>query len=152
MNLEVDIATFAIGATSADQLPSLAARWKAEGFRSPALESLATAHNLSAVEVRDLFFGAVGELGRSVPSLNQAGMLLARHFAAEVLKGALTPYEGAKRIWTDVYLRLPGLKQLGPFVGLASAYEDDRERADSYSRQIWQQCESLVHGNRPRAA
>lgn len=152
MSVEVDIAAYAVGRIPADQLPSLAVRWIEQGYGSPALLRLGAAQNLSSPEVRDLFFRAVGELGYAMPSLNSAGMILARHIAEEVLSRSLTPYEGAKRIWTDIYLRLPGLKQLGPFVGLASAYEEDLDRADSYSRQIWQQCETLVNGSRTHAA
>lgn len=148
MSVESDIAAFAIGQIAADELPSLAAQWVKSGYNSASLERLATAHNLSTPEVRDLFFAAVNELGYSVPSLNNAGMILARHIAGEVLSHALTPYDGAKRIWTQIYLRLPSLKQLGPFVGLAAAYEDDMERAESYSRQILRHCEILVSASR----
>lgn len=152
MSLDVEIAAYAIGRTPTDQLPSLASRWVREGRCSPALDRLASAHNMDSPEVRDLFYAALNELGLVVPTVNQAGMILARHIAGEVLNSTLTPYEGAKRIWTEIYLRLPGLKQLGPFVGLASAYEDDQERAETYSRQIWQHCEQLVNGSRSHAA
>jgi len=105
---------------------------------------LAGASEHDTEEAHRLFAKVLGELGLPVPPAPEAGLTLARDIAREVLSGAVAPYEGAKRIWDHVYTRLPELKQLKPFVGLASEYEDDAEHRDDYSRRIIEKCESLI--------
>ena len=49
----------------------------------------------------------------------------AQRHAEEILSGAVTPYEGARRIWKDCQRKLEdGDHRLDPFVYWASEYED----------------------------
>ena len=75
---------------------------------------------------------------------SEAGFTIARNIAQEVLRGTIAPYEGAKQIWHEVYTRIPELKELKLFVGLASEYEDDPKHREDYQRQIVEECEKLV--------
>src|SRR4051794_1460798 len=62
--------------------------------------------------------------GRNRPTATEAGMLLAREIAAAICRGELSPYEGAKRIWTSLTLNNTDLRDaLTDFVGLASEWE-----------------------------
>jgi hypothetical protein len=55
----------------------------------------------------------------------------AQRYAADIVSGTVSPYDGARRIWKACQLRLPkGDHRLDPFVYWASEYEDtsDDER------------------------
>src|SRR5204863_1416544 len=82
------------------------------------------------------------EVGISIPSPVAAGLAVARFIAEEVVDKKITPYVGAKQIWSEIYSRFPELIQLRPFVGLASEYEDDEQHRESYSQHIVEECEA----------
>ena len=144
MNIDTILAKHALGLMPVGELTSIAVDAIQAGYDSPSLRQLAGTNEHDTEEVHRLFAKAILELGLRVPPAAEAGLTLAQAIAKEVLAGVVTPYEGAKRIWDQVYTRLPELKQLKPFVGLASEYEDDIEHRDDYSRQIFQKCESLA--------
>jgi hypothetical protein len=144
MNIDTILARHVLGLLSVDELPGIALDAIQAGYDSPSLRQLAGTSEHESEEAHRLFTRTIRELELPVPPAPQAGLMLARDTAREVLSGAITPYEGAKLIWDKVYTRLPELKQLTPFVGLASEYEDDPDHRDEYSRRIIEKCESLV--------
>ena len=144
MNIDTILARHVLGLLPVDELPGMALDAMQAGYDSPGLRQLAGISKHEGDEAHRLFAKTIRELGLPVPTAPEAGLTLARNTAREVLSGAITPYEGAKRIWDQVYTRLPELKQLRPFVGFASEYEDDIEHRDDYSRRIVEKCESLI--------
>ncbi len=144
MNIDTILARHSLGLLPVEELPDLALNAIQAGYDSPSLRQLAGASAHDTEEAHRLFAKALHELGLPVPPAPEAGLTLARDVARRVLSGAIAPYEGAKRIWDHVYTRFPDLKQLKPFVGLASEYEDDAEHREDYSRRIIEKCKSLI--------
>lgn len=144
MELNKIIARYVLGLLPVDELPTIALDAIQAGYDSPSLRQLAGTGENDTEESHGLFAKAIRELKLPVPTPAEAGLTLARNIASEVLSGAIVPYEGAKRIWDQVYTRLPELKQLRPFVGLASEYEDDIAHRDEYARRIVEKCEILT--------
>lgn len=144
MNIDTILAKHVLDLLHVEELPGFALDAIQAGYDSPSLRQLAGTSEHDTEEAHKLFAKALSELGLPAPPAPKAGLTLARDIAKEVLSGAIPPYEGAKRIWDHVYTRLPELKQLRPFVGLASEYEDDAEHRDDYSRQIIEKCKSLI--------
>lgn len=53
----------------------------------------------------------------------------AKRYADEIIRGVVTPYEGAHRIWMECQLKLAtGDHRLDPFVYWASEYEETSEK------------------------
>jgi hypothetical protein len=49
----------------------------------------------------------------------------AQQYAAEIVSGAVSPYDGGRRIWKECHLKLQrGDHRLDPFVYWADEYED----------------------------
>lgn len=144
MELSKMVNNYVFGTLLIDDLPALAVQALEDGHDSPSLRQLAGADCSDHQEIRKLFLRTLGELKLALPSPRDAGLSLARSIADEVLKETIVPYEGAKRIWHDVYTRFPELVELKYFVGLASEYEDDEKHRDSYSNQIIEECKTLL--------
>lgn len=140
-----NISDYVFGLSSSDALPSIGLQLLEEGYDSPSLRQLAGYSASDAGECRELFTKTLIELGIILPSLSEAGLSVARGIAAEVLQETITPYIGAKRIWSRVYNRLPDLEQLRPFVGLASEHEDDVHHREEYARDIINECHKLLN-------
>jgi len=138
------LARHVLGFLAVEELPRIALDAILAGYDSPSLRQLAGTSEHDKEEANRLFAKSIRELGFQVPPASEAGLTLARNTAREVLSGAITPYDGAKLIWDRVYTRLPELKQLRLFVGLASEYEDDIKHRGEYDRQIIEECRSLV--------
>ena len=135
---------YALGAMLAEELPTAAADALGAGYDSPALCQLAGAHGADAESIRKLFRKSLGELGIPVPPPSQAGSAMARRVAGAIASGAVIPYDGARRIWWEIYARFPQLKELRPFVALASDYEDDEADRANYSRMIVEESKKLL--------
>ena len=133
MGVQEAIRLFVLGQLLADDLPGVA--WQAldEGYDSPALRQLAGAMGCDVQENRAIFLKALDELELTLPEPTEAALAFAKAFASEILAGTISPYEGAKRIWLDVYNRFPEMTELRVFVGLASEFEDDPGHKDSVS-------------------
>jgi hypothetical protein len=144
MNTDTLLAKHVLGLLPVEALPGMALDAIQAGYDSPSLRQLAGASEHDTEEAHRLFGKAIQELGLPIPQAPEAGLTLARDIAREVVSGAIAPYEGAKRIWNQIYTRLPELKQLKPFVGLASEYEDDLDHRDDYSRRIIEKAQSLI--------
>jgi hypothetical protein len=86
-------------------------------------------------------------MGDPVTTDTQAGLLVAKRLARDVVDGALEPSVGARRIWWDVVRRVPELGgQLGSFVGLASEWEDSPNDRGDYELDIVDACRRLLAG------
>ena len=144
MELQKTVNMYVLGQLLADDLPTAAVQALEDGFDSPALCQLAGGGGGDSQETRALFLKALDELKVPVPSPREAALSYAREVAGDVLNGAIAPYEGARKIWGEVYTRFPELKELTLFVGLASEYEDDEKHRDSYARQIVEECKALL--------
>lgn len=144
MNTDTLLAKYVLGLLPVEALPGMALDAIQAGYDSPSLRQLAGANEHDTEEAHRLFGKAIQELGLPIPQAPEAGLTLARDIARLVVSGAIAPYEGAKRIWNQIYTRLSELKQLKPFVGLASEYEDDLDHRDDYSRQIIEEAKSLI--------
>jgi len=144
VNLSRIAANYILGNLLTEDLPTLAIEALQAGYDSPSLRQLAASEGSQSDEIRKLFSKALEELKINAPSLTEAGLMLAQDIAKDIVMGRIAPYEGAKRIWWDVFTRFPQLTQLTPFVGLASEYEDDEQHRGEYSRQIMEESRKLL--------
>lgn len=89
--------------------------------------------------MQPIFEKVLVELGITLPSRAEAGLLVAREHAAAILAGTVTPYEGARRIWREIQLEVEDLgHKLDPFVYWASEWGD----ADDLARREF--CETAI--------
>jgi len=116
------------------------------GFDTPSLWQLAGLENPDAETVKRLFSKIFDELGIPLPSPPEAGRSMARRIAQDVINNTITPYEGAKRVWQDIYTRFPELDELRGLVGFASEYEDDINHQEEYSLLILNEFKSIAGG------
>jgi hypothetical protein len=142
--LEFAIAQFVLGDMLTEDLPLLGQQLLCDNFDSPSLRQLAASSGDDSEAIVRRFTGAMDELGMAVPPPSGAGLVVARSIAEHILAGQITPYDGARRIWSKVYTRFPQLKELLPFVGLASEYEDDEKHRAYYVTRIVECARELV--------
>jgi len=77
------------------------------------------------------------ELGRSpITDREASAKRLAEKFCEQIVAGTIPPYDGAKVIWLTSYYELRQAKELLPFVGLASEWEDHPELRRKYDKEI----------------
>lgn len=133
-----------VGEQAPEELPDLAAEALARGLDSQSLRMLAGAPKDAYDDNRSLFIAAMNELGVDVPLPDAATRELVCYWAAEIVAGALSPYDGARRIWLRGWERLGRPDDLTVFVGLASEWEDDPERRDAYERDILAAAHDLI--------
>jgi hypothetical protein len=90
------------------------------------------------------------ELGISI-NRSSAGLVLATHYARQIISGSVTPYDGARNIWWNVANRFMQEKeiwnQLRIFVGLASEYEDYPPGRPEFEKQIRDEAKNLIDRN-----
>ena len=145
MNLNLLAAKYRLGLIAVSDLPQIGVNALASGFDTPSLCQLAGDSGSDSDESRRLFEKSLSELGIPVPTPDEAGMSVSKSIALEVVSGELGPYEGARRIWSRIYIHNPHLKALTVFVGLASEFEDHPENGDAYLAEIEKQCRMLVN-------
>ena len=136
--MQLAVAKWVLGLLSSEELPKIATYALDTGMDTPALRQLAGELRPVMADVGPIFNKALGELGSTLPSKPEAGLMVAREHAAEILEGTISPSEGARRIWRD-QLEVPDLKpQRDPFVYWASEWED----ADDPGRRAY--CENAI--------
>jgi len=135
---------YALGEMLVDDLPCVADTAIESGYEAEALYELAGARGRDPEELRCMLQRALDELDIKMPTPAQAALSNARSIAAAILAGDVSPYEGARQIWADVYTRFPELKQLRVFVGCASEYEDNETHRDEYSRRIVEESTNVL--------
>jgi hypothetical protein len=128
----------------AEDLPEIAVQALVRGIDSPALRELAGLSRDDVRSARDLFITAMAELGVQMPSPEAGARERVRFWAAEMLVGTLTPYEGSRLIWWNGWEPLERPDDLTPFVGLASEWEDDPEHRTEYEHDMLAEARSLL--------
>jgi hypothetical protein len=132
------------------ELPDLAATALEVGFDSPSLRALAAESHPTWADCDSLFRQILRELGISI-NRSSAGLVLATHYARQIVFGSMTPYDGARNIWWNVANRVMQEKeiwnQLRIFVGLASEYEDYPPGRPEFERQIRDEAKRLIERN-----
>lgn len=127
-------------------------RWATEQFRyepsSPALVALASlpdSRSTRAAEIDRLLVDFLSELGEPPLTLRGAGLTVAKRIAREIVDGIIEPGLGARKIWWDVYERVPELEErLRGFVGLASEWEDSPKHRAEYEDDIVDEARELL--------
>jgi len=145
MNFQEAIGAFVLGKLNTENLPTVAAEAVRSNYDSPSLWELADSEGADPDHIRKLLFRALDELGIQAPSVETAAITAAKEIARDVVEGTITPYQGAKRIWSDLYTRYPTLQKLAPFVGFASEYEDDEAHRGEYDQMIVDECKLLLN-------
>lgn len=104
-----------------------------------------------------LLAAAADEIGVRPVSVAEAHWSLACEASAEILRGAVTPYEGARRISADHWEPLGHPDELAGFVSEASEWEDhvlttplrDPGLRDEIERRIRGVALALLDSHRP---
>lgn len=124
-NLKIIASRLELGLFSPEDLPNAAADALENGLDSQALRILAALTPSEAGDAAAMFARALTELNIPRPDTRDAVMCLARDIARAVLRGILTPYEGANQI-SDLSLHLENGSShaLDPFVYASSEWED----------------------------
>ncbi len=143
MDLNVAAAWLALGKLKSEDAIAAASSALDRGVYSESLGLLLYEEAVWS-EVGPLFTRALGELGIAVPTREQALLTLARQYARRIVSGAVTPYEGAARIWWDIANEPGADKSLLTFVGLASEWEDDKAHRAQYEADIMDEARQLL--------
>jgi hypothetical protein len=131
-------AKWVLGLIPSEALPRIATDALEAGLDSPPLRQLAGELHPTLAEAGPLFEEILDQVGVGIPDRSQAGLILAKAYAAHITDGTLSPYEGARQIWR-IQLDVEGLMfDLGSFVYWASEWQD----ADSQPRR--QLCEAAI--------
>jgi hypothetical protein len=140
MSLKQAIAFWKLGLLSSEQLPAIAAEALEVGFDCPSLRVLAGETDHIASTVDPLFSRAIDELRIPIPDHRSAAKVVAARYAAGILDGTWSPYEGARKIWWNVAHAFDNDPEiwghLSVFVGLASEWEDDQMHRPEYEKEI----------------
>jgi hypothetical protein len=133
------------------ELPELAMFALEAGLDTPSLRELAGELHPTWADTGPLFERVLLDCGIATSPRLQAGNDLARHYAEQIISGAVTPYEGARHIWHDVAQQLwHNLEAVQPylvFIGLASEWEDDEEHRPDYEQDIRDEAQKLLIRN-----
>lgn len=143
MNLDSINAQWSLGLYPPEKMPILALWALEQGFDGPALRELASLTNPTRSGKGDLIERALRELGKEPLDSVSAGRLLVQLLCNEIVSGKITPYEGARRIWST-YDCCGMPKSLLPFVGYASEWEDDVGHRSHYDKCIVQAANALL--------
>jgi hypothetical protein len=80
---------------------------------------------------------ALDAAGLAMPTPMDAGRTVALAACQRIDDGSVTPYDGARLIWSRVIERVPELRsEFGHFAGLASEWQDDEEHRGDYEADI----------------
>ena len=143
-NIELAHALWQIGKFPVERLPDVAIQALEKGFDGPALRELAGLQKLTERDLGNLFELALKEVGRLPMSKREAGLIVAKNIAQEIINGNIEPYEGARRIWWDIWEQNRELDELKVFVGLASGYEDEPDHRHEYVDDILKEARKLI--------
>ena|ERR1700731_593577 len=143
MNLDSVNAQWSLGLYPPEKMPMLAVWALEQGFDGPALRELAGLTNPTRSCEGALIERALRELGKEPLDSFNAGRVLALLLCDEIVSGKISPYEGARRIWST-YDSCGMPKSLIPFVGYASEWEDDLDHRDHYDKLIVKAANQLL--------
>jgi hypothetical protein len=152
------LAFVALGEARTSDYPAIAEQGLVEGLESVQLAALAgvTARETSPFELQELLERGLLQANRSIPGRAEAGKVMMRYYAAQVVSGALSPREGAARIVqlaTDLTDVLPTREYVGDGLGVARlvglyyshddvAWNDDRAHAE-IDEELLDECRTL---------
>ena len=133
------------------ELPELAMRALETGFASASIRELAGELHPTWADSGPLFERILHDLRIVTPPPPEAAHALARHYAEQILSGAVSPYEGARHIWWRVANYFRDERELWQrysiFVGLASQWEDYEAGRPEFERQICDEAAKLLNRN-----
>lgn len=116
------------------------------------ISSETTNHSANEISIREELIRWLANHGIEIPTLENAAVIKAQDIAKRIVKGELTPYEGARFIWIELsYLEKAG--RLTPFVADASEYEDCSDAEDRFTiiRDIVAEAELLLKEGHDRS-
>jgi hypothetical protein len=144
--LEIDLAQalWCLGQLPPEDIPEIACQALERGFDSPTIRKLAGLHKPVASDIGDLFDRAMIEMGRKPLSKKAAGLLIAKDIAAQIVRGQIDPYQGAREIWWEIWNECERPEELKAFVGLADGYEDEPSHREQYRNDIVAEAKKLL--------
>ncbi|MHC6219220.1 hypothetical protein [Arthrobacter sp. MMS24-S77] len=113
-----------------------AERKVAAGEQEPLILELAALSSAEYDQADDLVTALARSLGCGELSEYRAAMLAAAYVARRLLEGHLEPIEAARRIWRIAAEAPESARELRPFIGLASEWDDDPEARSYYEEEI----------------
>ena len=122
--LAIALARWQLGSIRGDELPEAATAALEAGADSPNLRTLAGLKDPTLDEAVPYLRRAAEELGLPAPTKRAAGFTIARDLCRRIVAGELTPHEGARLIWWQVYNEIDYPDELGVFAGTASQLDD----------------------------
>jgi hypothetical protein len=129
---------WALGRIPSEVLQQIDADLLEAGRDTPSLRRLAGECRPTFGDIGPLFEQILDELGVAIPDKSHAGLVLAKAYAAQIMDGSLSAYDGACQIWR-IEVEVEGLTpELGPFVYWASEWQE----ADSPERR--KECENGI--------
>src|SRR2546429_3242956 len=137
-NLEKIEALWVLGLLSADELPDLATKALAQGFKSKSLVELARCSTDETEEIRRLFDQSLREItGKRKMLQTDALRHYAKQISVSILSKEASPLDGAKLIWrATVKARVEGFHELDPFIYAASEMEDRPQDKELFEKAI----------------
>ena len=96
-------------------------------------------------EVLRLLEAVLSESRLPIPDPVEARRIVARQYASQIVDGTIAPYDGARKIWWELWTDCRELVELAVFAGLASEYEDDASHRADYALQIVQEARALCN-------
>src|SRR5580704_16701215 len=115
MNLQEMLEAYVLGHLSKDELPTIGSRAIEEGYDSPTLYDLAASEGQETGRITKLFSKTLEELRLDLPTEKRAAISWAKRIATKVVEYRLSPYSGARQIWTEIYCRFPHIDELRIF-------------------------------------
>lgn len=138
-NLKIDLnqaaAFYVLGHLSGQELVQIALHNLDSTPQNHSLGLLAGETEPQISEVGPLFEQCLAENQIAIPTMRDAGLVVAKFFAQKIVSGELAPYNGAREIWEKAYNCVDGLEQLGPFVYAASEIEELLDSSGQHSQQ-----------------
>jgi hypothetical protein len=117
------VAAWVPGLLPSHDLPSVATAMLVRGMDGRSL--LAGLSPVDTAEARGMFERAIQELGWKTPDRRSAAARYARCVSQLILKGEVTPYDGARGVWEAcLAVRDTSFHDLAPFIYAGSEYRD----------------------------
>ena len=115
---------YTLGFTVPDEVVKCAVTLLENGIENQEIVEMAGLSNPRLNEIKDLFVKCINKFGLSIPSISDSTLYLAQLQALEILNGKISPYFGARTIWTELSNIEGSHSSLSDFVGSASDYEE----------------------------
>lgn len=118
------------------QVVAWAEREVAAGEQDSLVWELAALSSAEYDKVDDLVVALAHSVGYSELSEYRAAMFSAAHVAQRLGEGRMEPIEAARSIWRIAVQVPESERDLRPFIGLASEWDDDQESRSYYEEEI----------------